>query len=100
MSIELVYHHYWLHVLANDLRNSPLTAIMNGVEARQSKDVGSELDLALGFRNIFGVRRLGMDVRAGVFLPGEAFRIKGDEAANATGRHADRGFTIFTKFWW
>lgn len=100
ISVEFIYHRYWLHVLANDLRNTALTAIMNGVETGLSKDVGSALDVVLGFRNLFGLRRLGLDLRAGVFLPGRAFRIKGKEGDVATSRDADRGFTIFTKFWW
>ncbi len=36
-------------------------------------DVGDALDVIFGFRNLFGVRGLGADVRAGWFFPGDAF---------------------------
>jgi len=100
MFVELIYHRYWLDKIADELRNSALTAQMNQVETRLSKDVGSGVDIVLGFRNVFGLRRLGLDVRAGWFFPGEAFlRSEGDEE-NPNLRHADTGFVMVAKFWW
>ncbi len=71
--VDLVYHHYRLNAVADEIRGSALTAQMNQVESRLSKDVGSGLDIILGFRNLFGVRGLGVDLRAGLFFPGDAF---------------------------
>lgn len=99
VSIDLVYHRYRLDQIAATIRNSPLTAEMNQVETRLSKDVGSALDLVLAFRNVFGVRRLGVDLRLGWFFPGDAFlRNDGDENKLDL-RRADKGFSVFAKFW-
>ncbi len=100
LSVDFVYHHYWLHEIADEIRNSALTAQMNQVDTRLSKDVGSAFDIVVGLRNLFGVRRLGLDLRAGWFFPGKAFlRDEGDED-NPNIRHADKGFAIVGKFWW
>ena len=73
---------------------------MNQVDTRLSKDLGTAFDIVLGFRNLFGVRRLGLDLRTGWFFPGKAFlRDEGDEG-NPNIRDADKGFTIVAKFWW
>lgn len=99
-SVDFVYHHYRLDTLAEELRNSAITAQMNQVDGRLSKDVGNGFDVVLGFRNLFGVRRLGLDLRAGWFFPGQAFlRDEGDED-NPIIRDPDNGFTFVAKFWW
>ena len=73
---------------------------MNQVDSQLSKDVGSGFDIVLGFRHLFGVRRLGLDLRAGWFFPGTAFlRNDGDEA-NPDIRDADDAFTLVAKIWW
>ena len=72
--VDVVHHYYRLRHIASEIRNWGLTAKMNEDPAVQSKKVGREIDVILGFRNLFGVRRLGFEVRAGVFFPGEAFR--------------------------
>lgn len=78
--VDLVYHRYRLNNIANEFRSSGITAEMNRVNTRLSRDVGSEIDVILGFRNMFGVRRLGFEVRAGIFLPGDAYlRNDGDD---------------------
>ena len=100
VSLDFVYHHYWLDELADEIRNSALTAQMNQVDTRLSKDVGNAFDVVLGVRSLFGVRRLGLDLRAGWFFPGSAFlRNDGDEV-NPNLRDAEDGFGIVTKFWW
>jgi alginate production protein len=72
--VDLVYHRYRLAQLADQLRSTNVTALMNQIPTEQSKDVGSELDVIVGFRNLFGIRGLGFETRAGWFLPGNAFR--------------------------
>ena len=72
VTVDLVYHHYRLNKLADEIRNSALTAQMNQDDTRLDKNAGRALDIVLGFRNVLGVRRLGLDVRAGLFFPGNA----------------------------
>lgn len=98
ISIDLVYHRYHLKVPASEIRNWALTAQMNILAGAASIDVGQALDLVLGFRGLFDIRRLGLDLRAGVFLPGQAFRTPGGSLANPVARRADRGATIVVKF--
>ena len=96
-SIDFVYHHYRLDEIAEEIRNSGLVAKMNQDETRLSKDVGNAFDIVLGIRSLFGIRRLGMDLRGGWFFPGKAFRIdKGGENF----RSADKGLSVVAKFWW
>ncbi len=98
-SVDLLYHHYRLDQIAETLRNSPVTAEMNQIEGRLSKNVGSALDIVLAFRNLFGVRRLGLDLRMGWFFPGTAFRRNDGDQDNPDIRRADQGFSILAKFW-
>lgn len=96
-SVDFVYHDYRLDEIAEELRDSAVTALMNQDESRPSRDVGSGFDIVLGFRSLFGVRRLGLDVRAGWFFPGDAFLIdEGDDNF----RSPNNGFSMVTKFWW
>jgi alginate production protein len=97
LSVDLVYHRYRLDALASEIRNWALTAQMNQLAAAQSKDVGQAVDLVLGFRGLFGVRRLGLDLRMGKFLPGKAFR---KDNGNGGVRNADPGLTVVAKFRW
>jgi alginate production protein len=79
--VDLVYHRYHLDKIGasgstaplDQLRGSPITALLNQVPGLESKDVGSEIDIVVGFRNLFGIRRLGFEIRAGWFYPGSAF---------------------------
>ena len=98
VSLDLVYHRYRLNAYASEIRNWALTAQMNTLAGQQSKDVGQALDLVVGFRGLFGVRRLGLDLRAGVFMPGQAFRTADGNLANTAGRRADRGASVIAKF--
>jgi alginate production protein len=100
VSLELVYHRYRLDKLADAIRTSALTAVMNQDDTQLSKYVGRELDIVLGFRNVFGIRRLGVDVRAGRFYPGKAFRIEEGDPADPTFRPADKGYAVVAKIWW
>lgn len=72
MFVDLVYHQYWLNEIATEIRGQSLTAEMNRFGS--SKNVGSEFDVILGFRNLFGIRGLGFETRGGLFFPGDAWR--------------------------
>jgi alginate production protein len=99
--VDLVYHRYRLNEITDRLRKSPITALMNQDDTQLSKDVGSAFDVVLGFRNLFGVRRLGLDLRAGWFFPGKAFRNEvGSDPKNPIFRGADNGISALAKFWW
>ena len=97
ISVDFIYHHYRFDEIAGEVRNSGLTAITNQDPAKLSKDVGDAIDVVVGFRSLFGVKRLGMDLRGGIFFPGKAFR-----NANSDGsfRKADTGASVVGKFWW
>ncbi|MDB5937206.1 MAG: alginate export porin, partial [Massilia sp.] len=100
--VDLVYHKYRSNAFTDEIRNWALTAKMNQDPGRPpSNDVGTAFDVVLGFRNLFGVRRLGLDLRAGWFFPGKAFR--NDDArnpANPAYRDADKGISVLAKFWY
>jgi alginate production protein len=72
-SVDLVWHGYQLHKQNGTLRSS-LTVDPNTVSSASSKDLGTEWDFVVGFRNFLGVRRLTVNLRAGWFFPGKAFR--------------------------
>ena len=99
LSVDLVYHRYRLNRVGTDLRNSALTALMNQVSGMPRKDVGSELDVIIGARSLFGLRRLGVDLRTGWFFPGDAFLQKSSGPERGP-RVADNGFATRLRFWW
>ena len=99
-SVDLVYHKYDLDKIADTIPGSPITAQMAQYDPRLSKDVGQEFDLILGFRHLFGIRRLGVDLRFGWFLPGNAFIRNDGDDEDPILRKADRGFTFVAKLWW
>jgi alginate production protein len=86
--------------IADSIRNSELTALMNQDDTQLSKDMGSAFDVVIGFRNLFGVRRLGLDLRYGWFFPGKAFRIEEGDPADPVFRGADKGNSVVAKFWY
>jgi alginate production protein len=99
--VDLVAHSYRLNQLATSLRNSELTAEMNQDESRPSKDVGRGVDLVIGLRNLFGIRRFGVDVRLGVFRPASAFRNETtDSLGNPVFVRAANSVSALVKFWW
>ena len=106
VSVDLVYHRYKLNHLADTLRNSALTAEMNQDASRPSKQVGDALDIVVGIRNLFGIRRLGLDLRAGWFFPGHAFRNEVittnpvTRRQTSSYRNADLGISVIAKFWY
>jgi alginate production protein len=102
MTADLVFHSYRLHKLgvSEDIRNSPITAQLNQVPGRESKDVGKELDIVLGFRQLFGIRRLGLDLRMGVLFPGNAFVTNEGTTRRPIFRHGDKSFSVLAKFWY
>ena len=100
VSFDLIYHRYRLHELSEEIGESGVTAELNQVDTELSKDVGSAIDIVLGFRNLFGIKRLGLDLRAGWFFPGRAyFRDESTDEA-VIFRDPDTGFSMITKFWW
>lgn len=102
ISLDLVYHHYRLDEIAEEIRNAEITAEMNQVDTRPSKDVGDGFDVVLGCRSLFGVRRLGLDLRMGWFFPGDAFRRddRVEDEDSPIFKDADKGFSIVAKIWW
>lgn len=97
ISVDLVYHRYRLDKIAEELRDSGITALMNQNEAQLSKDVGSEFDVVVGIRNVFGLRRLGVDLRMGWFFPGRAYSI--DQGGDRF-RKPDKSVAAVMKLWW
>ncbi|HWS15732.1 MAG TPA: alginate export family protein, partial [Candidatus Methylomirabilis sp.] len=100
VSVDLVYHRYRLDSIADSNRTSELTALMNQDDTQLSKDMGSAFDIVFGFRNLFGVRRLGLDIRVGWFFPGKAFRIEEGDPADPVFRRADKGNSVVAKIWY
>jgi alginate production protein len=92
--VDIVYHHYRLDKITDNFDRSAITALINQDETNLSKDVGSEVDIILGFRNLFGLRRLGLEFRVGWFFPGDAYRIPEGDPANPTFRKADQGISM------
>jgi alginate production protein len=93
--VDVVWQHFRSNKLADQIRNSALTALMNQDDTQLSKDIGNEIDLIVGFRNMFGFRRLGFEVRAGWFFPGKAYQ--NDITTNPdapTFRRADKAVSI------
>jgi alginate production protein len=95
ISVDLVYHRYQLNAIASEVRNWGLTAQMNTLAGQQSRDVGQELNLVVCFRGMFGVNRLGLDLRMGKFFPGKAFR---NSDGGSGFRRADNGVAVVAKF--
>jgi alginate production protein len=100
VTVDLVYHRYRLDEIAEEIRNWGLTALMNQDDLNQRKVMGSAFDIVLGFRNLFGMRRLGLDVRVGWFFPGVGFRNEEGDPDNPVFRHADNGNSVVVKIWY
>lgn len=100
ITADVVYHRYRLHKIAEEIRNSPITAQLNQVDTQQSKDVGQGLDVVLGFRQLFGVRRLGLDLRMGVLFPGKAYLRNDGDDVNPIYRNGDKSYAMVAKFWY
>jgi alginate production protein len=98
MFVDVVYHKYKLDKIGNDLRGSALTALVNQDDTRLSKRVGDGIDLIMGFRNLFGIRRFGFEVRAGMFFPGDAYRIEEGDPNNPTFRKGDKSISVLAVF--
>ncbi len=105
LSLDLVYHRYQLNHLnetSDEVRNQALTAVMNQGKRNHTLDVGGALDVGIGVRNLLGIRKFGIDVRAGLFFPGSAFRNNPLSNTPPTDilLSTDKGVSILTKFWW
>jgi alginate production protein len=99
VSVELVYHRYRLHRISDQFRASALTAEINQIDGVFSKDMGHGLDVVVGFRRLFGLR-LGLDLRAGVYFPGDAYRTEENVAGRPVIRHGDNAYAFVAKIWW
>jgi alginate production protein len=102
ITADVVFHRYRLHRLgvSEDIRNSPITAQLNQIAGLESKDVGKELDVVFGFRQLFGIRRLGLDLRMGVLFPGKAFLRNDGTARRPIFRNGDKSYAMVAKFWY
>jgi alginate production protein len=100
VSVDLVYHRYWLHKMADTVRNSALTAEINQDESQLTRDMGNGLDVVVGWRRLFGVRRLGYDLRVGWYFPGKAYRIQEGTPDDPTFRAANKSIGAIVKFWY
>jgi len=65
-SVDVVYHHYAQASRADDLRAIDVGGDLNGIH----KDLGDEIDIVLGSRQIRNIR---LRWRNGFFFPGSAF---------------------------
>ena len=99
-SVDLVYHRYRLLHYADSIRNSQITEQMAQVDSQLSKSVGQAADLIIGVRSLFGIRRLGLDFRTGVFRPGKAYLQNDGTDARPIYRRADKGVAVVAKIWW
>jgi len=66
-SIDLVYHYYLQHKASDNLRDAGIDADPDG----QSKRLGSEIDLIMGYEGI--ENGLELALKLGYFIPGKAF---------------------------
>jgi alginate production protein len=99
-SLDIIYHRYRLLHYADSIRNSAITEQMAQVDSQLSKSVGDEIDLVIGVRSLFGIRRLGLDFRTGWFKPGKAYLQNDGTDANPRFRKADKGIALVAKIWW
>jgi len=75
-SLDLLYHRYRQDWSADEVRGNLLDppARPNG----QNSDIGWELDLVLGIRNLWGAVRAGWTI--GIFTPGKAYSPRQEQA--------------------
>ncbi|MFQ5783916.1 MAG: alginate export family protein [Alphaproteobacteria bacterium] len=72
-SIDVVYHYYQQHRAAASLRDAAVDISPQG----RSRDLGHEVDLVVGYREI---RDFDIEIVFGAFLPGDAFADGSDNA--------------------
>lgn len=92
MTLDFVYHQYRQNSAMSNLRDTQITAIPVSANGFTSQDIGRELDIVIGMRRAFGIRRLGFDLRLGWFYPGDAYR--------RDDRQNERGISVMSKIWW
>jgi alginate production protein len=102
---ELVFHQYRMdepvptEIFAGAAPTAPINKIDRLPNRRTTTDLGREIDIVIGLRNLFGIRGFGTDVRAGLFFPGDAYDI--ENPAGQSGRflkNADRGVSLIFLF--
>ena len=99
-SLDVVYHRYRADKIVDQIRGTAITAQMAQVDTHLSRDIGRGIDVILGMRNLFGVKRLGVDLRVGWLLPGRAFVTNDGTDENPNLRRADRSTAIVFKLWY
>jgi len=102
LSFDLIFHRYRLNEIVEEVAGAQLTGLLNIEKGKDSRDLGSAFDFGIGGRNLFGLRRLGIDIRAGMFFPGPAYRtlVLTPRGKQEQYFPADQGISVVTKFWW
>lgn len=72
-SINLVYHHYRLVELSDEVRDAGVEEDLEG----EHRELGSEVDLVFGYRDASGVEA---ELIVGYFMPGDAYDEDADDA--------------------
>ncbi len=93
-TLDVVYHQYRQNTPGSQLQDGNITATLDRDAGVTSHDLGKGLDIILGVRRAFGLRRLGFDLRLGWFFPGDAFRQSRGET------QSDKSINFVMKVWW
>jgi alginate production protein len=88
-SIDLVFHTYRQDEISDDIRDSAIDLDPNEDGSRQSKRLGSEIDLVVGVKDI--IPDLDLEFTFGYFFSGRAFRV---EAEDDVFKDADNAFFV------
>ena len=99
ISLDVVYHKYRLHSVSEHFHSGFITAEINQLDNRHSKDFGSALDVIVGVRRLFGIRRLGLDFRAGWFSPGNAFLRNDGTNQSPSITRGNKSIGVVAKIW-
>ena len=67
---------------------------------RSAGEARRALDVVLGFRQLFGVRRLGLDLRMGVLFPGKAYLRNDGDDVDPIYRNGDKSYAMVAKLWY
>ena len=99
---ELVFHQYRMdepvptEIFSGAQPTAPINKITN--PRRTDTDLGREIDIVIGLRNLFGIRGFGTDIRAGLFFPGDAYDIENFNGNGRFFKNADRGVSLIFLF--
>jgi alginate production protein len=76
-SIDLVFHAYRQDEISDELRDSAIDLDPNQDESRQSRRLGSEIDLVIGYHDL--LPDLDLEFTFAYFFSGRAFRVEVDD---------------------